>query len=111
VLQGVANILRSAAGPDDIACRLGGDEFCLMIKGEHRDDCHARRRVHHHHAHALHEMQPSPPQIATLSVGACLVTPDSEWDDWYALADAALYRAKRLGGNRVEWQDDALAPA
>src|SRR6476620_9279170 len=38
VLQGVANILRSAAGPDDIACRLGGDEFCLMIKGEHRDD-------------------------------------------------------------------------
>ena len=54
---------------------------------------------------------PAEPLIATLSVGACLVSPDNEWDDWYALADAALYRAKRLGGNRVEWQDDALAPA
>src|SRR4249919_490912 len=111
VLQGVANILRSAAGPDDIACRLGGDEFCLMVKGEHRDDVMRVAEFITTTAHALHEMQPSPPQIATLSVGACLVTPDTEWDDWYALADAALYRAKRLGGNRVEWQDDALAPA
>jgi len=51
------------------------------------------------------------PQIATLSIGACLITPQQDWDDWYALADAALYRAKRLGGNRVEWQDDALATA
>jgi diguanylate cyclase (GGDEF)-like protein len=111
VLQGVANILRSAAGPDDIACRLGGDEFCLMIKAEHRDDVMRVAEFITHTAHALHELQPSPPQIATLSVGACLVSPENEWDDWYALADAALYRAKRLGGNRVEWQDDALAPA
>ena len=36
-MQGVANILRSAAGPDDIACRLGGDEFCLLVKAEHPD--------------------------------------------------------------------------
>ena len=62
-------------------------------------------------AHALHQMQAAVPQIATLSIGACLITPQQDWDDWYALADAALYRAKRLGGNRVEWQDGALAPA
>jgi diguanylate cyclase (GGDEF)-like protein len=110
VLQGVANILRSAAGPDDIACRLGGDEFCLMIKAEHPDDIVRVAEFITTTAHALHELQPSPPQIATLSVGACLVSPDTEWDDWYAQADAALYRAKRLGGNRVEWQDAVLAP-
>jgi diguanylate cyclase len=110
VLQGVANILRSAAGPEDLACRLGGDEFCLLVKAEHREDVLRMAEFVIATAHALNEMQPSPPQIATLSVGACLVTPDQEWDDWYALADAALYRAKRLGGNRVEWQDGALAP-
>ena len=49
VLQGVANILRSAAGPDDIACRLGGDEFCLLVKAEQPRRRDARRRIHHRH--------------------------------------------------------------
>jgi diguanylate cyclase (GGDEF)-like protein len=111
VLQGVANILRSAAGPGDIACRLGGDEFCLLVRAEQQSDLLRVADFVISTAHALHQMQPSPPQVATLSVGACLITPEHEWDDWYALADAALYRAKRLGGNRVEWQDGALAPA
>ena len=45
VLQGVANILRSAAGPDDIACRLGGDEFCLLVKAGHRNPISNRWRT------------------------------------------------------------------
>ena len=76
----------------------------VTISNRWRNSCSAT-------AHGLLALQPSPPQITTLSVGASLATPAQGWDDWYALADAALYRAKRLGGNRVEWQDDALAPA
>ncbi len=108
VLLGVANILRSAAGPDDLACRLGGDEFCLLVRTERQDELLRVAEFVISTAHALQQMQPTPPQIATLSIGACLISPQREWDDWYALADAALYRAKRLGGNRVEWQDHAL---
>jgi len=110
VLQGVANILRSAAGPDDVPCRLGGDEFCLMIHAEEQAEVMRMAEFVLSTAHALHQMQSTVPQIATLSIGACLITPEHDWDDWYGLADAALYRAKRLGGNRVEWQDGALAP-
>lgn len=110
VLQGVANILRSAAGPDDVACRIGGDEFCLLVRGERAADIRRIAEFVVATASALHKLQPSPPQVATLSVGACVITPDRRWDDWYADADAALYRAKRLGGNRIEFQDGALSP-
>ena len=111
VLQGVANILRSAAGPDDIACRLGGDEFCLLVRAERQADILRIAQFVIDTAHALYDLQPSPPQVATLSIGACAVLPAQRWDDWYASADTALYRAKRLGGNRAEWQDGAPAPA
>ena len=111
VLQGVANILRSAAGPGDIACRLGGDEFCLLVGAERQGDIVRIAQFVVDTAHALFKLQPSPPQITTLSIGASPVVPAQTWDDWYANADAALYRAKRLGGNRVEWQDQVLAPA
>lgn len=110
VLQGVANILRSAAAADDIACRLGGDEFCLLVGADRQADVVRIAQFVIDTAHALHRLQPAPPQITTLSIGACPVSPARTWDDWYADADAALYRAKRLGGNRVEWQDDTLAP-
>jgi diguanylate cyclase (GGDEF)-like protein len=110
VLQGVANILRSASGPDDIACRLGGDEFCLLVGAERQADILRIAQFIVDTAQALHKLQPSPPQITTLSIGACPIAPAQTWDDWYANADAALYRAKRLGGNRVEWQDAVLAP-
>ena len=110
VLQGVANILRSTAGADDIACRLGGDEFCLMVAAERQADILRIAQFVVDTAQALFKLQPAPPQITTLSIGASPVVPSQSWDDWYANADAALYRAKRLGGNRVEWQDRVLAP-
>ena len=111
VLQGVANILRSVAGPGDLACRLGGDEFCLLVKAETRDEVMRYAEFVVGTAHGLMQMPQVPPLICNLSLGACQVDPRREWNDWYARADAALYRAKRLGGNRVEWQDDARVPA
>ena len=105
VLQSVANILRSLAGSQDFACRLGGDEFCLLLRAQHREEMLRYADFVVSTAHALQQMQPSPPLISTLSVGACLMNPERDWNDWYAHADKALYRAKSLGGNRVEWQD------
>ncbi|MGQ4581967.1 diguanylate cyclase domain-containing protein [Lysobacter sp. F60174L2] len=111
VLQAVANILRSVAGPGDLACRLGGDEFCLLVKADNREEVMRYAEFVVGTAHGLMQMPQLPPLICSLSLGACLVDRRGEWNDWYARADAALYRAKRFGGNRVEWQDDAPAPA
>ncbi len=105
VLQSVANIMRSLAGSHDVACRLGGDEFCLLLKVADRDEMLRYADFVVTTARALQQMQPSPPLICSLSVGACLIDPERDWNDWYAQADKGLYRAKRGGGDRVEWQD------
>ncbi|MGV8940700.1 MAG: diguanylate cyclase domain-containing protein [Lysobacter sp.] len=111
VLQAVANILHSVAGSGGIACRLGGDEFCLLLKAESREEILGYADFVLATVQGLLKMPQVPPLICSLSVGACLVEPDTEWSHWYARADAGLYRAKQLGGNRVEWQDVADATA
>lgn len=105
VLQSVANLLRAVAGPDDIACRLGGDEFCLLVQGDRREDLERMADYILASARTLMRMHSNPPQMTTLSLGACSLGAGQNWEHWYTQADTALYRAKRLGGDRVEWQD------
>ena len=105
VLQSVANLLRAVAGPDDIACRLGGDEFCLLVHGQRREDLERMADYILGSARMLRKMHSNLPQMTTLSIGACMIGGDGDWEQWYTQADTALYRAKRLGGDRVEWQD------
>jgi diguanylate cyclase (GGDEF)-like protein len=103
VLQGVASLLRAVAGPDDIVCRLGGDEFCLLVHDQRSSELARIAGYLVDSARALHALH-APPLATTLSIGACTIGND-DWEHWYTQADTALYRAKRLGGDRVEWQD------
>jgi diguanylate cyclase (GGDEF)-like protein len=106
VLQSVANLLRAVAGPDDVACRLGGDEFCLLVQGHRRKELERLADYILGSARTLSRMHQNPPQMTTLSLGACTIdAAGQDWEHWYTQADTALYRAKRLGGDRVEWQD------
>ena len=110
VLQGVASILRSVVPAGELACRVGGDEFCLLVPADSREQAMRYAEFVLAMAQRLLQLPQMPPLICPLSIGACLVAAEDEgeWADWYACADLALYRAKRLGGNRVEWQDSAL---
>lgn len=47
-------------------------------------------------------------QGCSVSLGLCMIDPDAAWNDWYTLADSALYEAKRQGGN-VLCMHDTLA--
>ena len=104
-LQSVAAILASVAGVDDLACRLGGDEFCLLVSA--RDQAEVMRYAQFvvESADKLLQLRQAVPGICPVSVGACLVEPGQDWNDWYARADAALYEAKRQGGGRACWSD------
>ncbi|WP_305805024.1 GGDEF domain-containing protein [Stenotrophomonas sp. YIM B06876] len=103
VLQSVANILRSVAKEEDVACRLGGDEFCLLVA---QTDAASLDRIAAFILGAvqgLRERQSEAPRICSISIGVCLLDPGGTWNDWYSRADGALYEAKRLGGNRLHW--------
>lgn len=105
VLQAVAACLRDLLDPRDaIACRIGGEEFAVILpcagEAEARACAERIRR-------AVVGLQiPHAPEVggvATISVGVAHAAPSSEAviEHLFAQADAALYEAKRAGRNRV----------
>lgn len=109
VLQSVANILRSVATEDDRACRLGGDEFCLLLRHADRDSLQHAAEFVLSAVQGLLGRVTAQPNICPVSIGVCLLEPHTDWSEWYARADNALYQAKRLGGNRLHWSRAATA--
>lgn len=106
VLQNVARVLRSVMQERDLACRLGGDEFCLFVNVE---DAQQLYRVAEHvvmrvQAQLLEDDEV--PQICAVSIGISAVDGATGWNEWYARADNALYEAKRQGGNRLHGLGD-----
>ena len=112
VLQGIAQRLQAAAGPNSLVARLGGDEFTLLIE-ELRTVEEVERRA----ANLVSTLQ-QPLTIegralaTTASVGASLF-PDHADDPEGLLraADVALFRAKELGRNRFALYRAALYDA
>lgn len=103
-LAAVAEALRSCARVQDVVGRYGGEEFCILMP--HTDLRGALLAAERHRVAvaALPPVaEPGPAQI-TVSIGvAAYPRPDVHGvEGWLGLADAALYRAKQQGRNRVE---------
>ena len=105
-LQRVAWLFEEAARrPLDMAVRLGGEEFALLLYGSTADD--ARQRAEELRARLEQlaiEHAGSPAGLVTLSLGGVSLMsgdPLRSMDEFYVLADQALYRAKAAGRNRV----------
>lgn len=105
-LQRIADVLRAACRrATDLPARLGGEEFALLL-----NDCSLagglayaediRTRVE-----ALTLSHGDESRMLTVSAGAAELTPGQNAQTWYARADAALYRAKDGGRNRVTAAD------
>ena len=110
VLREVAYLLRKHLRAFDLAYRLGGEEFLILLPGSDIDQTAtlaARLREG-----ICNGMSAAGPGV-TISIGVGASVPDSRFDyaQVFAKADAALYRAKRAGRNRVELAQDAPAVA
>lgn len=103
VLKRLGRVLSSVAGKDDIACRLGGDEFCVLLKDA---DTERLTRVAAFILEAVRGLEAFPgalPGICSVSIGIVPMEMHQHWNDAYSRADDALYEAKRLGGGRAQW--------
>lgn len=99
VLQTFAELVRANTRGSDRFFRYGGEEFVLLLPGAdaaelHRVSDKLRATVA---AGLRHGGSP-----ITVSIGAAVLGPDETSHHWLERADAAMYRAKQGGRNRVE---------
>lgn len=98
VIQNVAKIIEEAAGPDNIAGRMGGDEFMIFIRSwDTIDDIKAIAGQILTNAQKI-EMPDNRVHISC-SIGVCALKEDEwmEYDDMFSCADKALYYIKENG--------------
>jgi diguanylate cyclase (GGDEF)-like protein len=108
-LRRFAETVRSFVRADDLVCRYGGEEFVVVFPGMSVTevvDVVDRLRVE------LTEADPSIAPSCTASFGVTDSSVGVSLDEIVRVADAALYRAKQEGRNRVTVGDpsDACDP-
>jgi two-component system cell cycle response regulator len=101
VLKALANFLKSHVRLADVLCRYGGEEFVVLLPQTSRSQAHLL-------AERLREgIAATPIPLChgeihiTVSIGLSCLTPQLSGEDLVKAADAALYRAKQAGKNRV----------
>jgi len=104
VLKTFADIAQGEAGAGVLLARIGGEEFAALLLG---DDARRAQALGETVARRFAESTSEPGDRsairATVSIGlACYERDVPPLADSLAAADRALYRAKAMGGNRLE---------
>ncbi|SAK96612.1 diguanylate cyclase [Caballeronia catudaia] len=104
VILGVVGCLRRIVGERGFIGRVGGEEFTVLLPG-HDPDSAALLAERMREAIGESLVVPPVDRSITASFGVSNNAAGTGFDTAYGLADAALYRAKRGGRNRVEFAD------
>jgi diguanylate cyclase len=97
----LVTVIKATLRQMDVIARFGGEEFLLLLPNTGLDDAmHAVTRIQRELTRSIfmHEHQRV---LVTFSAGAALVAAGESQDSLIQRVDAALYRAKREGKNRV----------
>ena len=111
VLRALGQVLEYAARrPLDMAVRMGGEEFAVLLYGMNNDQAliHAEAMRMALLDLAIAHDRSMTASVVSMSIGLAYVVPDESVDMsiLYEQADKALYRAKDNGRNRVvQWAD------
>ena len=101
VIAELGGILRGQSRVCDVACRYGGEEFAVVMLSAGLEDGLACADGWRRSFGAVSVPAGSTVARATLSAGVAEAAPGETPEALFARADAALYRAKHAGRNRV----------
>lgn len=108
VLVRVAQLLKSMVRHIDMAARIGGEEFCLMLPGTNR--LGAAVLAERIRKSIMEDVIKVENEELKITISAGLVTAASEnyekFDDLLKIADNRLYLAKESGRNKICISDD-----
>ena len=94
----VSHAARGALRANDVWCRYGGEEFVALLPNATLDQA----LIVAERVRAAVEQATIATLRVTVSIGAAQRSPaDTGWTSLLAASDAALYRAKAAGRNRV----------
>lgn len=101
VLLAIAQVLQSEVRKSDIACRMGGEEFVILMAGTGVDLARERAEKLRAAVKTL-KITGARDEVVTISAGVALY-PDHGEDAFSLLraADKALYESKRTGRDRI----------
>ncbi|WP_163937877.1 GGDEF domain-containing protein [Paraferrimonas sp. SM1919] len=104
VLHNLGKMIKESLRKTDIAARLGGEEFAILLPDANRSSANYFARRFHKHLEKLVFCNKNQEFNITVSIGiAQLDGSINNINDWIELADKALYQAKANGRNRTEW--------
>jgi diguanylate cyclase (GGDEF)-like protein len=105
VLAEVAQRLRSVVRGADIACRVGGDEFAVVLPESSIDEA---QQLFQRLQLAVQGQPVGPVPTVRVSAGIAELGRDDDGTSFFSRVDQALYRAKRSGKGTVVAADDTL---
>lgn len=104
VLREVGKILREKVRRTDLACRIGGDEFVVILADLTEDVAREKADVLRRAIGAFPHPGNEQGIRITTTMGGTMYLPGESAEAFLHRADEALYDAKRAGRNRVGWR-------
>ncbi len=108
MLSHSAGLISSALRKNDVAGRVGGEEFCVVLPGIGLEEARSvadRIRCRIDSKEILAKKSTTLRISASLGVSSADEAGNYEFEQLQSVADARLYQAKQYGRNRVVWHD------
>ncbi|MFH7929144.1 cellulose biosynthesis regulator diguanylate cyclase DgcQ [Enterobacter roggenkampii] len=108
VLSHTAGLIASVLRKNDVAGRVGGEEFCVVLPGIGLEEARVvadRIRCRINSKEILVKKSTTLRISASLGVSSAGEKGNYDFEQQQSVADARLYKAKQGGRNRVVWND------